>query len=34
MPVIFMYSPPSIDAFVFERDRLLGSCSLAPWQPS
>lgn len=31
MPVIFMYSPPSIAAFVFERDRLLGSCSLAPW---
>lgn len=34
MPVIFMYSPPSIVAFVFERGRLLGSCSLAPWQPS
>lgn len=31
MPVIFMYSPPSIAAFVFERDHLLGSCSLAPW---
>lgn len=33
MPVIFMYSPPSIHAFVLERDRLLGSCSLALWQP-
>lgn len=34
MPVIFMYSPPSISAFVFECDRLLGSCSLAPWPPA
>lgn len=31
MPVIFTYSLPSTAAFVFERDRLLGSCSLAPW---
>lgn len=29
-----MYSPPRIAAFVFEHDRLLGSCSLAPRPPS